>query len=218
VVIGDPAAVRVIEVFADVWCPFTHVGLRRLIQQRARLGRDDVIVRVRAWPLELINGAPLSADLVAEEIQALRESVAPDLFTGFERNRFPSTALPALGLAAAAYRRSDRTGEQVSLALRTALFEEGRDIADPGELKAIAQVVELDAGRADAEPSIHDDWQEGTRRGVIGSPHFFVDSRDFFCPALSVKRVDDHLQITVDPEGFAAFVATAFTAPNQLTR
>jgi hypothetical protein len=38
----------VLEVFADVWVPFTHVVLRRLVEQRARLGRDDVVVRVRA--------------------------------------------------------------------------------------------------------------------------------------------------------------------------
>jgi len=30
--------VRVLEVFADVWCPFTHVGLRRLIEERDRRG------------------------------------------------------------------------------------------------------------------------------------------------------------------------------------
>ena len=30
-----------IEVFADVLCPFTHVGLRRLVARRTELGRDD---------------------------------------------------------------------------------------------------------------------------------------------------------------------------------
>jgi hypothetical protein len=40
--------VRVLEVFADVWCLFTHVGLGRLVEQRAQLGRDDVVVWVRA--------------------------------------------------------------------------------------------------------------------------------------------------------------------------
>ena len=211
--IGDPVLVRVLEVFADVWCPFTHVGLRRLMEARVRLGRDDVVVRVRAWPLELVNGEPLSADLVAEEIRALREAVAPDLFTGFNPGRFPSTSLPALALAAFAYRRDDRAGEQVSLALRTALFEEGRDIADLAELKAIAQSVDMEYPNADAEEVIRDDWQEGRRRGVLGSPHFFADGHGFFCPSLTINRVDDHLQITTDPEAFATFVAAAFTQP-----
>jgi predicted DsbA family dithiol-disulfide isomerase len=202
-----------LEVFADVWCPFTHVGLRRLVEQRSRLARDDVVVRVRAWPLELVNGSPIGADLVAEEIQALREAVAPDLFTGFNLNQFPPTTLPALTLAAAAYHRDERTGEYVSLALRAALFEEGRDIADPDELEAIGRLVELERPGADAEQAIHDDWQEGRRRGVIGSPHFFVDDHGFFCPTLAITRVQDHLRITNDPEGFASFVATVFAEP-----
>ena len=204
---------RLLEVFADVWCPFTHVGLRRLVEQRTRLGRDDVVVRVRAWPLELVNEAPLGADLVAEEIQALREVVAPDLFRGFNLEHFPPTTLPALTLAAAAYRRDDRTGEQVSLALRAALFEEGRDIADPVELAAIGQAVELEPQGAAVDQAVYDDRQEGRRRGVIGSPHFFVDDHGFFCPTLVITRVHDHLQITDDPDGFAAFVATVFAEP-----
>jgi predicted DsbA family dithiol-disulfide isomerase len=215
--IGDRVRLRVLEVFADVWCPFTHVGLRRVVEQRGELGRDDVAVWVRAWPLELVNGEPLGADLVAEEIQALRESVAPDLFAGFNRERFPSTSLPALTLAASAYRRDIRTGEQVSLALRTALFEEGRDIGDPTELAAIAHAVKMEHPGAEDEQAIQDDWQEGRRRGVVGSPHFFVDHRGFFCPTLAINRVGGHLRITGDRDGFAAFVATLFGSSDQIT-
>jgi hypothetical protein len=51
--------VSIIEVFADAGCPFTHVGLRRLVEHRDHAGRDDVVLRVRAWPLELVNGHPL---------------------------------------------------------------------------------------------------------------------------------------------------------------
>ena len=177
----------------------------------------DVVVWVRAWPLELVNGEPLGADLVAEEIQALRESVAPDLFAGFNRERFPSTSLPALTLAASAYRRDIRTGEQVSLALRTALFEEGRDIGDPAELAAIAHAVAMEHPGAEGKQAIQDDWQEGRRRGVVGSPHFFVDNRGFFCPALAISRVGDRLRIATDRDGFAAFLATVFASPSQIT-
>ncbi len=64
-----------IEVFADIVCPFTHVGLRRLTEARA--GREtSPAVRVRAWPLELLNGAPLGAELAAREIEALRAQIA----------------------------------------------------------------------------------------------------------------------------------------------
>ena len=113
-----------IEVYADIWCPFTHVGLRTVLRRRGELGRDDVSVRVRSWPLELVNGEPLSAKSTAEHVEELRKQVAPDMFTCFDSDHFPWSTLPALALACAAYRLDDRTGEVVSLALRDALFEE----------------------------------------------------------------------------------------------
>ena len=63
----------VIEVFADVACPFAHVGLRRFAERRDELGRTDVALRVRSWPLEVVNGHPLDARLVAEEIVSAAE-------------------------------------------------------------------------------------------------------------------------------------------------
>ncbi len=114
-----------IEVFADMVCPFTHVGLRRL--SVARRGREHLRdVRVRAWPLEYLNGAPLASDLVGKEIDALREQIAPDLFIGFDAATFPRTSIPAFGLVAAAYAVDDLTGEVMSLALRDASSSEGR--------------------------------------------------------------------------------------------
>lgn len=202
--------VRVVEVFADVSCPFAHVGLRRLVEQRDQLGRDDVVLRVRAWPLELVNGAPLAGDFVGEEIDVLREGVAPDLFKGFDAIRFPSTTIPALALAASAYRRRDEIGEAVSLALRNALFEGGRDIGDPAELAAIARSFGLDRLGPAFERSVRDDWHEGERRGVVGSPYFFVDDRGFFCPTLNITHVDGQLHVDVDLNALSAFVATVF--------
>lgn len=201
---------RVIEVFADVLCPFTHVGLRRLIERRAQLGRDDVILRVRSWPLELVNEAPLTGDFVAAEIGALRVAAAPNLFAGFDATRFPVTSLPALALAASAYCRNDQRGEQVSLALRTALFEEGRNIGEQSELAAIAAAIGVPIPGPEATQTVHDDWHEGERRGVVGSPHFFVEDHGFFCPTLDIQRVDGHFQVTVDADAADAFLDQCF--------
>lgn len=110
-----------IELFADILCPFTHVGLRRFVDHRAGAGRTDVGLWVRAWPLEVVNGQPLDAGFIAEEIDEIHEQVAPDLFTTFDRGAFPSSSLPALALARAAYRRSPAAGEAVSLELRNLL-------------------------------------------------------------------------------------------------
>ena len=95
-------AAKVIEVFADVVCPFTHVGLKRLVAYRKKRGRDDVVLEVHAWPLELVNGELVPRDLLVEEVAELRAGVAPELFAGFDPTLFPMTSLPAFALAARA--------------------------------------------------------------------------------------------------------------------
>jgi SAM-dependent methyltransferase len=49
----------VVEVFADVGCAFSHLGLRRFVDARRSAGRADVALHVRAWPLQLVNGTPI---------------------------------------------------------------------------------------------------------------------------------------------------------------
>ena len=58
--------------------------------------------------------------------------------------------------------------------------------------------------------SIDGDWEEGRRRGVEGSPHFFLGAQGFFCPSLEIGRVDGHLRIGFDPTRFEEFAARAF--------
>ncbi len=94
----------VVEVFADIWCPFAHVGLRAIEEERARSGRSDLVIWVRAWPLELVNGAPLDPTATKEHADALREQVAPHQFAHLELAAFPSSTLGALALANRAYR------------------------------------------------------------------------------------------------------------------
>ena len=201
-----------IEVFADVWCPFAHVGLRAVVARRRELGRDDVPLRIRAWPLELVNGQPLDRHEVADEIADLRAQVAADLFAAFDERAFPRTSLPALALASVAYRRSDRTGEEVSFALRNALFEEGRDIADPGVLASIAAAHHLDAAGPDDDAAVLADWHDGQRRDVKGSPHFFCGAISAFCPALVIaKDENQHLHVRVDPHGLDDFMTRSLS-------
>jgi predicted DsbA family dithiol-disulfide isomerase len=204
--------VEVVEVFADVACPFTHVGLRRFVARRGAAGRDAPVLVVRAWPLEMVNGRPLDAGFIAEEVGALRDQVAPDLFTGFDPAAFPMTSIPALALAHAAYAVDAVTGERVSLALRDALFEQGRDIADVGLLAHVASAhgVELRPG-ADVA-AVAADLEEGRRRGVVGSPHFFVGGDGYFCPALDIRRVEGELRVRPDPETFDRLVIAALAA------
>ena len=206
------ASVTAIEVFADIWCPFAHLGLRTVIQQRSTLGRDDVLLRVHAWPLELINHGPLDPSMTANHVDELRSQVAPDLFAGFDERRFPRTTLPALALAAAAHRTDARTGEAVSLALRDALFERGYDISDPQVLTGIATAHGLPAPGPGDERQVLTDWKDGQSRGVKGSPHFFCGQVESFCPALSMARDESgHLHIHRDAEALDRFLAECLT-------
>jgi predicted DsbA family dithiol-disulfide isomerase len=199
-----------IQVFAEIVCPFTHVGLRRLIEARGVRGLD-LPLRVRAWPLEFVNGHPSDPDMVAREIEALRENVAPELFQRFDRARLPRTSIPAFGLAAAAYRLSDPVGEAVSVDLRGALFEDGLDVADAEVLDAIARRYDVEALDSHAVlESVRSDWQEGKARGVQGSPHFFIGERDWFCPTLDISESAGQYSVRTNATKLNEFYAAVF--------
>ncbi len=200
-----------IEVFADIVCPFTHVGLRRLREARERLGARPSI-RVRAWPLEWVNGVGPGADLVAEEVEALRAQVAPELFAGFDPDLFPLTSIPAHGLGAAAYAVDEATGASVSFALRDALFEEGRDVSEPDVLRDIGRPFGVEPLTGEiAERAVRADWERGKARSVQGSPHFFVGDDSWFCPGLDIRREAEHFDIHVADERLRDFYAAALT-------
>lgn len=202
-----------VEVFADVLCPFTHVGLHTLIDRRAERGLTEPRLRIHAWPLELINGKPLDAHHVAAEISALRESVRPDLFSGFSVETFPKTSMAAFALSAAAARTGDPVLiEDVGMALRDAVFEQGLDIGRPDVVHGIAGRFGLQPLDADAtEAAVRSDWNEGKERGVVGSPHFFTgNGGSWFCPALAISRDDVGNFIVAWREGSAAFVDQVF--------
>ena len=199
----------VIEVFADVACPFTHVGLLQFVERRNELGRHDVVLHVRSWPLEIVNGHPLDPHFIAEEIDDIRGQIAAPLFARFSEDAFPASSIPALELSAAAYEKDLATGEAVSLALRDLLFEQGVDIADPEVLGRLAAEHGVHADLTDTHRVV-EEHAEGVERNVIGSPHFFTPAGSFFCPSLDVHRDDTgHLRITAD-SGFDQFVATCF--------
>jgi predicted DsbA family dithiol-disulfide isomerase len=203
--------IRPIEVFADIWCQFAHVGLRLVVAQRAAHGRDDVALVVRAWPLELVNGRPLDPAKTLEHVHELRAEVAPDLFAGFDPDRFPSSTLEALALVERAYRRDAALGEQASFAVRDALFERGEDVADPDVLARLADELGIEPPDTADRDAVLTDWHEGQARGVVGSPHFYCGELDAFCPSLDISRDrGPGLTITVDTHRLHAFLDACF--------
>lgn len=207
------AATRTIEVFADILCPFTHVGLRTFVDRRDQHGLAEPRLRIRAWPLELINGKPLDPHHIDAEIVALRRSVRPDLFSGFSVDTFPSTSMAAFALTAAADRTGDPTlVEEVGMALRNAVFEEGLDIGRPEVLEPYAERFGLEPlDPAATSAAVHADWGEGRTRGVVGSPHFFTDDGgSWFCPSLAISRDDVGNFVIAWKQGTEAFVDRVF--------
>ena len=137
---------------------------------------------------------------------AHRPASGADDFSGLRVDRWPATIIPALALAAGAYARDPDTGLAISLSLRAALFEHGQDVGDPGVLAAIASDHGL-TGAADIG-AVRADYDEGLRRGVSGSPHFWVGDHEFFCPALDLGHdADGQLTARLDTEGLAEFFA-----------
>jgi predicted DsbA family dithiol-disulfide isomerase len=202
----------VIEVFADVWCPFAHVGLRAVADQRRELGRGDVGLVVRSWPLELVNGAPMDPHKAVHHADDLRAQVAPAMFARVDAANFPGSTLDALALVVRAYRSSVADGERASFGLRDALFEQGRNIGESAVLRAIADELGVALPDDADRQQVLDDWDEGKRRGVVGSPHFFSGDANLFCPALAITRTDAGLSIEQDRAKLVAFLQACFAA------
>jgi hypothetical protein len=188
--------------------------LRAIQEQRARSGRSDVAIWVRAWPLELVNGSPLDPAVTAEHANDLREQVAPSLFEHLDVERFPSSTLDALALANRAYRTDTQTGERVSFALRDALFEEGRDISERATLEALAHDLGVVMPDESDRARVLEDWRDGQRRCVLGSPHFFCDDADVFCPSLDItKDPVQGVSIAKDAARLTEFLARCLSQP-----
>jgi DSBA-like thioredoxin domain len=179
---------QVIEVFADIWCPFTHVGLKTVADELRTSVRPDVRIWVRAWPLEWVNGRAMDPMAALTHAQELREQISPELFSRFDASSFPRSTIPALATAVRAYRHGLQVGESLSLEIRDSLFERGEDVGDPDVLRRIREGF----GVADPDPddyaTVVAEWKEGRDRGVLGSPHFFCGGSSVFCPSLDISK------------------------------
>ncbi len=187
----------------DIDCPFTHVGLKVTV---AEIDAQNIPVdlHVRAWPLEWVDGSPLDVDGVAAKVTALKAELAVDDFGGLRRDRWPYTTLPALNLGDATYQRDAATGLAVSFLLRRLLFEEGLDVSDQQVLADVADDFALPAPPTAATAG---DYAEGTRRGVRGSPDFWIEGRKFFCSSLEIGHgLDGNLTAEFDDDGIRKFL------------
>jgi hypothetical protein len=178
---------HIIEVFADVWCPFTHVGLKTVAAQLRDRKPEHPGVWVRSWPLEWVNGRPMNPIAAVGHANELRDQLSSDLFVGFDGSHFPHSTIPVLALVARGYREDFELGQSLSFEVRDWLFERGRDVADPATLASIATSFGLNEPDPDDYASVVTDWREGRSRGVLGSPHFYCGRLNVFCPSLEIS-------------------------------
>ncbi|MBW4076973.1 MAG: disulfide bond formation protein DsbA [Acidobacteria bacterium] len=202
---------NVLEVYADIWCPFAHVGLRAAKAVRDERSSHREPMMIRAWPLELVNGVAMDSAKTADHVRELRAQVAPTLFAGFDEAVFPSSSLPALALVARAYDEGPHVGEAMSFAVRDALFERGEDISDFEVLAELAGRLDVAFDARIELDAVYEDWRTGQARGVKGSPHFFCANSNAFCPALDIERdTTGHLSLHLRSSELETFLAGCF--------
>ena len=193
------AAPGTIVIFADVTCPWAHLAVHRLHETRARLRLDDeVVLDIRAFPLELVNAEPTPKPIVEAEIPVVG-GLEPDAgWRMWERpaHEWPSTALLALEAVQAAKEQGLRASEALDRALRRAFFAESRPIGMRHEVLAVA----AETGAVDVT-ALKDALVAGRARGeleaqlaisltdeVRGSPHVFLpDGADVHNPGIELR-------------------------------
>jgi predicted DsbA family dithiol-disulfide isomerase len=137
--------------------------------------------------------------------------VTPHLFGGFDQAAFPASSLPALALTHAAYRQSLESGEATALRLRQLTFDEGVDVSKPEVIDQVIEELDIPIPDISDDDSVTRDWDEGRRRGVVGSPHFFTpDGGAVFCPTLDIHAEGGHLAVHFDEDAFAQLTAICF--------
>jgi hypothetical protein len=187
-VVTSPETTGFIEVFADIWCPFTHVGLQAARDRLRQKDRSEMRLWVRSWPLEWVNGQPMDPSRVSEHALQLRRQVSPQLFSGLDTEHFPCSTIPVLALVAKAYKSGRQIGESISFEVRDWLFESGQNVADPVVLGRLAASFGLASPEPDDYAIVVADWNIGLSRGVLGSPHFFCGEANLFCPSLDITE------------------------------
>ncbi len=184
-----------IDVYADIACPWCYIGERRLARVLAE--RPELRAERRWRPFQLQPGLPAAglpwAAFVEQKFggadraaQAFAQVVAAGESEGL---RFDFARMPKAPNTRAAHRliryadAHDRLWETVE-AVFAAYFSDGRDVTDLDELAAIAGAVGLDPGAArlflagdEWGAEVDADQREAGEIGVESVPMFVFNER-----------------------------------------
>jgi predicted DsbA family dithiol-disulfide isomerase len=184
-----------IELYADIACPWCYIGERRLAE--ALRQRPDITVERRWRPFQLQPDLPAQGLPWKEFVQTkfggavqaqrifarVAEAGAPDgIDFRFDRVATAPNTLDAHRLVLFAAERGQEW--PMADALYAAHFTDGRDLNDLDQLVALAESVGLDgeearaylasdAGTAEVEAS----QEQAERLGITGVPFYVIDGR-----------------------------------------
>jgi predicted DsbA family dithiol-disulfide isomerase len=113
--------------------------------------RRRATLRIRAFPLELIDGESAPRDILEQEwwLAAMQEPTA--VFAPHPGEDWPTTTLPAFEAAWCAARQGEEALADYDLRVRRAFFAEGRNIGRWEVLREIAEETGLDRQRFDQD-------------------------------------------------------------------
>ena len=195
----------IVEIFADIYCPWTYLTVFRLRQVWPAYARR-LELRWRALSLEYINRRGTPKPLLEVELDLIRRTEPALPLRRWDRPdwQWPVTFWPAFEALACAQAQGHDAADAMSWALRRAFFAEGRSPALRHELLEIARSAAaeapLDLGRFEA------DWDAGrhkaeviadSRRGwhelkVEGSPTFVLpDGAQVSAPGIGAADIDE---------------------------
>ena len=178
-----------LDVWSDIACPFCHVAHVRIARAAAGLERP-VAVRNRAFelqpglPPEGVDPAAFYAgkfggtDGAAAAFTHVRAFAADDgIPFDFAAMRAPNTRMAQRAIALVEESRGTDAAARLRAALFRAHFEEGRDVADPAVVVALAEDADADRivlrdalAAGGGESRVAADQAEAVRLGVAGVP------------------------------------------------
>lgn len=193
---------KTVVVFADIGCPWAHAAVHRFYETRARLGLEEIVLDVRAFPLEVFNSRPTPKRTLDAEIP-VAGGLSPDAgwqLWARQPFEYAVTTLPAMESVYAAKVQSVRGAETLDRLLRKAFFGESRTISMRHVILDVARSVpELDLDRLAKDldsgtfrRNLFDDFELAKTSAVKGSPHFFApDGSDFHNPGVKLHWEGD---------------------------
>jgi len=136
--------------------------------------KGRVLVRRRAFPLELLRGEGPPRGLLEQEwwLAALQEPEAE--FMPYPPDDWPTTTLPAFEAAWAAAQQGEEAGSDFDLRIRRAFFGQGRNIGRREVLTTLAREANLDMARFERDFADPEAERAVRQEATIGREQFQV--------------------------------------------